>query len=159
MVVDGRDIAPLLAEAFRDAHGGERLDTLPRTASCGAPAPREQKYELLRARLAYVGPCPARRDYRELCFDLEGCSWNWCTPATAGTGITAKALLLRPGSYGVMAMAIETAPDGRLIATGLAPASGPAMAISGVPVLIHSLLIRSPQGDTVSMAQLRLAVS
>ena len=59
----------------------------------------------LPARLDYVRRCPARPEYRELCFSTEAGAWNWCFPEPAGLlePRPAVPLALKAGRYGVQA--------------------------------------------------------
>jgi hypothetical protein len=87
-----------------------------------------------------VTPCPGRPDYCELRFGLQGRSWTWCFPATTkDLNETGSALVLYPGSQGIMAKVIEAEPNGH--PRGVSASAAAALAISGLPVLIHPSLI------------------
>jgi hypothetical protein len=110
--------------------------------------------KLVRARLTDVRRCPARSDYRELQFCMQKRPWSWCFPAPTGEATTtAGALVLFPASFGVMAKIITAVPDdhmcmdGNLHADGVDPAVAVALAISGLPVLIHFSLATSWLGQ------------
>ena len=133
LVADWHEVVPLLAKAFKESSW---------QSSRGAAAPTEQLSELVRARLTAVTPCPARPDYRELRFSVQGRSWTWCFPSPATeVDTTGNALVLYPGSQGVMVTVIEAGTGGQ--PRGVSPSEAAALAISGLPVLIHRSLIEA----------------
>lgn len=137
MVADWHEVVPLLTEAF----AGLRRDTCLRFSHGGIASP-ERLCELVRARVIAVNPCPGRLDYCEVHFGLLGRSWTWCFPATAKDhNETGNTLVLYPGSQGVMAKVIEAEPNGHTRGVSLSEAA--ALAISGLPVLIHPSLIKA----------------
>jgi electron transfer flavoprotein alpha subunit len=135
LVADWHEVVPLLAEAFTGRPGDVGLRSSP-----GAIASPERLCELVKARVMAVTPCPGRPDYCELRFGLQGRSWTWCFPATTrDLNKTGNALVLYPGSQGVMAKVIAAEPNGH--PRGVSASAAAALAISGFPVLIHPSLI------------------
>lgn len=136
LIADWHEVVPLLAAALSDRWRDACI-----RSSQGAIALPKRLCELVRARVIAVTPCPGRRDYRELRFGLQGRSWTWCFPATTKErNKTGNALVLYPGSQGVMAKVIEAEPSDHTRGVSLSEAA--ALAISGLPVLIHSSLIK-----------------
>jgi electron transfer flavoprotein alpha subunit len=143
LVADYREVVPLLAEALSNLAPGADV-AFPRQNFRGSIAPTEQLCELVRARLIAVTACPARPDYCELRFGRQGRSWIWCFPApTEQVSRTGHALLFYPGSQGAMAKVITAEPDGRLGGAGVSSTAVAALAISGLPILVHPSLINA----------------
>jgi hypothetical protein len=97
------------------------------------------------ALLTGTRPCPGRAGFQELRFDVGGLAWSWCHPDSADivssvlhSGV--KALLLKPGAYGVAVEAVLIRYGVR--SQGLGPAQAANFAKSGVPVFVHESLVR-----------------
>jgi electron transfer flavoprotein alpha subunit len=141
MVADWHDVVPLLAEAFTDLRRDGDLNSS-RGHSCRGIAATNQLCELVRARLTAVTPCPGRPGYRELRFSVQGRSFTWCFPGAAEElNVTGNALVLSPGSQGLMAEVIGAETD--VHPRGVSPSVAAALAISGLPVLIHASLVQN----------------
>lgn len=143
LVADWHEVVPLLADAF--TNGGDSHLEIPREFPSGPVVSTKQLCELVKARLTAVTPCPGRPEFRELHFSLQGRTWTWCFPGqTEESGVTGNALVLYPGSQGVIAKVIE---DGTDCQHGISPSTAYSLATSGVPVLIHPSLIRACSTD------------
>jgi hypothetical protein len=108
---------------------------------------RQDEDVLEPARLASVGPCPARPDYLELRFTTADGEWEWCFPDPA-TGPdqpephlahAAPRLALVMGPYGVQAHLLG--PDDTL-GYSLLTATAVPMIRSGAEVRVSRRLLR-----------------